>query len=522
MSFRVLLSLVVGFAVGIGIESVWNLNPYFAIWFLLLALVVALVWRRTSEACPTPCLVLISVFFLALALGQFRTELHENTFSDSLFSSVGKEVLISGEVTREPDQRSQLQMLTVEHGDTKIQVSTDKNLAVMYGDVVTVTGVLERPESFETDLGRVFDYASYLKAKGIEYTISFAEVEVVGKGEGNLFIAWLLTLKYSFMDQLDQVLIEPGGALADGLLLGLNQGLGDKLEEDFRRSGIIHIVVLSGYNIMLVVTFVMFLLSFFLRQKSRMIFGLMAIVSFALIVGLSATVVRASIMAALLLIAQTFGRSYDVLRSLLVAGLIMLIINPYLLLFDIGFQLSFMATLGLILALPWLETGKQPEVLTSVRGYVVATIATQIAVLPLLIYHIGQVSVVSVLVNVLVLPMVPVAMLGAFLSATVHYILPVIGIAFGSITQLSLSYIIKIAEWFSGLPFATIEFTAISPWWVLILYGLIGGGCWWFMKRGENGDLSLSDWKIIEEESLKNDADVPSASAPDSLPKMFR
>jgi competence protein ComEC len=274
-----------------------------------------------------------------------------------------------------------------------------------------------------------------------------------------------------------------------------------------------------------VVGFVMTILSFFVKARLRLVFGLAAIISFALIVGLSATVVRASIMAALLLVAQTFGRTYDVLRSLFVAGLVMIVINPDLLLFDIGFQLSFMATLGLIAALPWLDGGEQPELLLNVRGYVVATIATQIAVLPLLIYQIGQVSVVSVPVNVLVLPAVPFAMLGSFLAAVVNIVWPTGGLLLGYGSQLLLEYIMWVASWFAGLQFAAVELPAISAWWILGMYAVIGYLYWWLVWRVPSTADPLADWEIMDEAELKSktDSDREPVSKPvDELPKMFR
>jgi predicted membrane metal-binding protein len=156
-----------------------------------------------------------------------------------------------------------------------------------------------------------------------------------------------------------------------------------------------------------------------------------------------------------------------------------------------------------------------------VRGYIVATIATQIAVLPLLIYQIGQVSLVSVPVNVLVLPVVPVAMLGAFLSAVASYIFVPLGLAVGFITQLSLTYIISIAEWFSRLPFAVVEFSAVSPWWLLPMYGFMGVGYWYVVNRPPKIPDPLAGWEIVEESALQkqNPAGGAPTESASSVPK---
>lgn len=497
-----LLTLVIGFGLGIGTASVTVVGIYLPIWLLVMALTTAVWWRYEYKINPNSHAFILSLFLLATAFGILRIEHFETKFTDSLASLLGTELTFVGEVIKEPDRRSSVQMLTVRYQDTNIRVSTDRVAAVTYGDTVSVIGVLKQPEVFTTELGRSFNYVGYLRAKEIEYVVNFGDVTVVDGNQGNPLVAQLLRVKEHFMQQLDLVFTEPAGALADGLLLGLNQGLGDKLETDFRRSGIIHIVVLSGYNVMLVVTFVMFLLAFLLSPKWRLLAGLLAIVSFVLIVGPSATVLRAGIMASLLLVAQTFGRTYDVLRALLIAGFVMLFINPYLLLFDIGFQLSFMATLGLIAALPWFDAKAQPELLTSVRGYVVATVATQIAVLPLLMYHIGEVSLVAVAVNVLVLPVVPFAMLGAFLAALSNVLVPSIGLMIGFFTQQLLTYIIVVAEYFSSVPFATLQFPELSGWWVGVMYLLLGYGYWWLVWRQPVYQSALRGWHIVTEESI--------------------
>ena len=264
-------------------------------------------------------------------------------------------------------------------------------MSVGYGDVVTVSG-LRVPGKFTTELGRTFNYPGYLQAKGVQFVVSYAEIQVTEHGHGNFIIAWLLSAKHSFMRTLETIIPEPQVGLGEGLLLGVKQALGKDIENNFRRTGIIHIVVLwiqryarsdVFYDVLLSVPF----------SSQAVVAGVVAIVGFALLVGLSATVVRASIMASLLLFAQGFGRQYDVMRALFFAGAAMVFLNPYLLLYDIGFQLSFMATFGLLLVTPHFEstvvTGFQK---LRLADFFFATVVTQIAVLPLLLYHIGEVS----------------------------------------------------------------------------------------------------------------------------------
>lgn len=511
------------FMSGVAVATLLECNYVHVVWLCLLALITAVYRSRTSDRFVRSVLLVGTLCIVLFAIGILRTEWHERQFIPSdLQQLVGDDVTLMGIVSKEPDVRDRLQMLSLQYEDRQLLVSTDKSVNISYGDDLQVTGILEVPENFETDLGRIFNYQNYLKVKGIQYRISFAEVEVLSSDNKSIFVTTLLTIKHNFMDQLDQVLVEPAGSLADGLLLGVDKGLGDQLEEDFRKSGIIHIVVLSGYNVMLVVVFVMFTLSFFMRSKWKLLFGLLSILAFVLLVGMSATVVRAGVMASLLLIAQTLHRTYDVMRALLFAGFIMVLINPYILLYDIGFQLSFMATVGIILALPFFAHPEQPETIGfNLRGYIISTIATQLTVLPLLIYHIGEVSLVAVIVNVLVLPVVPIAMFLSFLVGVTHIFSPTLATVIGYPTQFVLEYVIYVAELFANIPFATMTLPEISVWWIGVLYAALAAGYYAVInpsvfRRNVN---DFSDWTIVEE--TENDTDNMPVSSTE-VPKIFR
>ena len=315
------------------------------------------------------------------------------------------------------------------------------------------------------------------------------------------------------------VIPEPQAGLGEGLLLGVKQALGDELEDAFRTAGIIHIVVLSGYNIMLVVAFVMQLLSLFLKPKWRLLVGLIVIVGFAVMVGLSATVVRASLMAALLLIAGTIGRTYQIVRALFFAGAVMIAFNPYLLLYDIGFQFSFMATLGLILVTPAFKLVSKKELFISkVREYALATLATQIMVLPLLLYYMGEVSLIAVAVNVIVLPAVPLAMLGTFLSGLIALVSIPLALPTAFITNIILGFIVTVALWSAALPFAALSVPVFPVAGVFILYGILAAVLWrrYFLVEEKN---ECSDWLVEEEKETGTTEGVVPVSEP---PVFFR
>lgn len=269
---------------------------------------------------------------------------------------------------------------------------------------------------------------------------------------------------------------------------------------------------------MLVVAFVLFILARGVSPRVQVVLGLMAISLFAVLVGLGATVVRASIMASFLLLLKDSGRSYNIVIGLMLAAVGMVLFNPYVLLFDIGFQLSFLATLGLILLAEPLS--KRLALLPNwigMRDFFVATLTTQLFVLPLLLYQIGAFSLVSVVVNVLVLPMVPVAMLLTFIVGIAGFISSTLSQYLGVLALLSLTYIIETARLFANVPYASMAVPSFSAWWVAVGYLIIGYATYRFIrsprKPVDTNMTKIAGWRIVAEdvykEELKNKKTAP-------------
>ena len=491
--------VTIAFASGVLFRSFYEVGLAEISFVVLIALVLVFCGRGFGHAPnnPTPrsirrrkkinLLCNISVLNITLVPSFFTIEYFE--------SRLNQEVAFTGVIAREPDERAVMTHLYVETDYGLVLVTTPRGEDWRYGDRVEVVGEIEKPEEFETDLGRTFNYRGYLLAKGVGYMTSFAEVERVSVNEGSAALSFIFKAKGIFIEKIESLIPEPEAGLSLGLLLGVKRALGEDLETDFRRTGIIHIVVLSGYNVMIVVTFILYVLGRLFGTKLSALFGIMGIIAFAVLVGFGATVIRASIMACLLLIMGLTGRVYLVLRGLFVAAALMIIWNPYSLAFDVGFQLSFLATLGLIVFSPYLQ--QKLEVLPEkigVREFVTATLATQLFVLPLLLYQIGEFSVVAVVVNVLVLPMVAVAMLLSFLTGVSAFVLPPLADLLAFLSYLSLTYIVHIAEWFSDLPLAAFTVPLFPFWFVPLGYGLIGLLIWWLNRKPD----PLSGWTIVE------------------------
>lgn len=478
---------VAGFAGGIALRSLFYFDIWFIALFALCAGALFFLWRiKRDRVSGRNTIALTALFLMALSLGALRmhgASLHKG--DTALLREVTRRVTAEGVVIREPDVREKATLLYVRldrlvHEDsveplsvaTTVLVTTDVYPDYSYGDRLLLTGLLALPEVFITDNGRTFDYRSYLSKDGVFYTLFFPEIQMVSQGEGNRVIQGLLKIKHTFLAPMERLIPAPQSSLLAGLLVGAKHSLGAAVQDDFRRAGLVHIIVLSGYNITIIADSVMRFFSLFFRRAFSLPLGALAIVAFALSVGGGATVVRASVMALLALLSQATRRRYDITRALTIAAVGMLVHNPMILLFDPSFQLSFLATFGLIVVAPLLTPHVRfiPE-RWKLREMVVATLATQLFVLPLLLYMTGVLPLLALPANLLVLPLVPLTMLVGFLTGVGGFVHDLIALPFAWISYGLLSYIIAVVRITASLPFAAFAVPAFSP---LVLIGAYG------------------------------------------------
>jgi competence protein ComEC len=407
--------------------------------------------------------LVVAVFGVCAALGLARYALLDIGTPYALASFEGQHATLAGTICAEPDRREKNTHLTLcvtqaneKAADGTVLIFADRLSKIAYGDRVHVEGTLTPPAPFETEFGRTFNYPKYLEAQGITETMSFAHIEKVGDGAGNALIAYLISFKRTVSDSIDRALMPPESGLALGLLLGEKQALGTELLRSFRNAGLIHIVVLSGYNISILIEALLWSLAF-LSIRPRALIALASIALFVLMVGPSATVLRAALMAALGLFARVTGRTYDIMRALLLSAVVIVLWNPLLFAYDPGFALSFLATLGLVLILPILETyAERIPSRFGAKEIALTTIATQLMVLPYLAYTMGSVSLVALIPNMLVLPAIPLAMLLSGFVGALGTFAPQLALLCGYLAQLVLTYVITLATFFGNLPFATV------------------------------------------------------------------
>ncbi len=423
-----------------------------------------------------------SAFILFLLLGialGIRGWLVFSAEESALLQFAGRTAVVKGVLVDDPDVRSTsvrilIDVLTL-NGDPlaggmsgKILAVLPRDTALQYGDKVSVRGLLEEPQSFETNTGRIFDYPGYLAARGIVLLMQRATLQDTQPG-GVGILRSLYALKHTFERALERVMQEPMASLMKGLLLGEKSGLPPTLTQAFIIAGLIHVVVLSGYNIGVVAEWTLRLFAFFLPRRFSLGAAAVVIVLFALMAGGGMATIRACLMGVIAILARYLNRPAAALRALGFAVIAMLLYNP-LVFFDVGFVLSVLATLGIIVLSPAVESKLLWIPASAVRSTAATTIAVQAFVLPALLYYTGVLSFVSVPVNIIALPFVPLAMLLGFIAGMLALIHPLVALLPALAADTLLRVIIWLTEFAASLPLAAAIVPAFPAWVVLAAY----------------------------------------------------
>ncbi len=320
---------------------------------------------------------------------------------------LGQKVEFSG-IIREAEQRLNSQKLVIEN----IQIITGRYPAFNYGDEIKVVGVIKKPEA---------EFVNYYKKEGIVGVAGFPEIELVSQGNGSPVKAALLRVKAFFESSFKKVLPFDQAVFMAGLTLGETAEFSDELKEKLRATGTSHLVALSGYNISVIIKTVLIILgSWWVTKRFSFWISSGMVLGFVVMTGAEASVVRAAMMGFLILLADQLHRVHYFRNAVAATALAMVVVNPHLLVFDIGFQLSFAALLGITYLQPWIEKKLKWQDRAgyfSWRKHLTTTTAAQIAVLPILLYHFGQFSPIGLFSNVLLLEFIPLTMgLGFFIG----------------------------------------------------------------------------------------------------------
>jgi competence protein ComEC len=404
----------------------------------------------------------------------------------------GKRVSVSGLVIVDPDQRANYTDLIVEvesvgHPDLNISlpyrgrilIRAPRSPYLRYGQKVRAVGRIQCPED-----NAGFSYRKFLARSDIYSLINSAEVQVLQTQQGNPIMHAIYSVRRHAWKTVKILFPEPEASLISGILLGIESEIPADLMEDFNNTGTSHIIVISGFNITIIAAIS---ISVFGRLFGRIAGSFVAAFTigiYTILVGADPAVTRAGIMGGISLLAFFIGRQPMALASLSAATIIMTLINP-LSLWDIGFQLSFAATLGLVVyAQPFklafiriasrlVSVRKANRFAQAVSEVVLYTLAAQITTIPLILYYFQRFPLFSVIANPLILPLQPPLMISSGMATFGGMIWIPLGkpLAWGAWLFSTLT--IRIVEIIAAFPMASIHINHFGPFHLAGYYLLL-------------------------------------------------
>lgn len=398
----------------------------------------------------------------AFGAGRFLLAMPDFNTSDlAFYRDLPKDLMVDGIVTTEVDARSDSQYLIISSLNLtymdgvfpvrgKLLVKARRYPEFAYGDLVKINAKLVSPPIFDK-----FNYSDLLAKNDVFVTAYNPKIYLLERGHGEFFWTFVYKIKIFFSERINALYSEPEASLIAGLLLGLRKTIPQAVLNDFSSAGLTHILAISGYNVTLMITIFGLLFVRFSR-KGRfwgMFSGIMLLVLFT---GFSASVIRAGLMGFFVLLATLSGRKSNGLLMLFLSAFVMTMLNPRILISDLSFQLSFLATLGLILCLPFIEKylQKLPDFLQNGLG---VTLAAQVFTTPLILYKFGRFSLIAPIANVLFLPLIPAIMFFSFIGTVLSLIFWPLGAIFNAVAWIFLKIMLFGVHFVANLPFASLE-----------------------------------------------------------------
>jgi len=392
----------------------------------------------------------------------------------------------SGIIVAEPKIKDKYQEIIFkpDNNNFSILIQESKYQEYFYGDELRLACQLEIPKNKEDS---DFDYQSYLAKDDIFYLCKKPQIEDPSasgrKNSGNKFYSTIVKIKNKFSANIFALISSPESGLLEGLIIGGNDKLSKEVQDNFSRAGMTHIVAVSGYNITIVAQYLMLLGIFLgLWRRQAFWFAVLGIWIFILMTGFPSSAIRAGAMGTLLLWAMKNGRLANAQNAILCSAVVMLIWNPLLLRYDVGFQLSFLATIGIVYSYPLIENytrerlQKFPETVSFLAEILFLSLSAQIFVLPIILFNFQKLSVISPLANILILPILPITMLLGFLTVAASFIFHPLAIFFSWLAYIPLRYEILTINYLANLKYSFLEISlswiGVVAWYV-ILMGLV-------------------------------------------------
>lgn len=353
--------------------------------------------------------------------------------------------------------------------------SKNSSFKLKYGDKIEFYLEYEKPSTARNYMG--FDYSNYLKTKKIFGTVNLKEedVEIISHDNSNIILRKIYELRNLMKTKIEKLLPKETSGLCLGMLIGETSGIEENMQENFRDSNLSHILAVSGANVSYIIVSITYIFNkMCLRKRLSKIISIILLILFMLLTGCTSSVNRACIMAILMLIAELLYRKSDVYNNLAISALILLIINPYSLL-DIGFQLSYMGTIGIVFLHD--KIGSFIKINNKIVKYffemIVVTTCANLAIIPIMMFHFNTISLTFYFSNIIVGPILGIVVIIGFIMFFISLIFTPISRLITIVLNLMLKFIIKIAEITANMPFSKITIITPSFFFIIVWYLII-------------------------------------------------
>ena len=468
---KIFLFLSLSFISAIALRSFFEISLMAVSFLLALAISIFVVFYKNKIA------AIVAFCFLFFSGGIFLLDCKLQKIENVPLA--GKKISENAIIVREPELKDDYQKIIAELKDDneKILINTSLYPEYFYGDQIQISCVLKIPENKED-----FDYKMYLAKDGIKYICDKAKIKKISNRNGNRFYASILKIKNSLAENISKALVQPEASLANGMLFGGNVGMSKEIQQSFSRTGLTHVIAVSGYNVTIIAEYlVLFGIFLGLWRNQSLWLAIFGIFLFVLMIGLPSSAVRAGVMGAVLIWAMKNGRLSNSFNAVVFSAIVMLAFNPMLFRYDIGFQLSFLATLGIVIFSPLAEkiSFKKFDIL-GLSEIIFLSVCAQIFVLPIIMYYFKAISLISLLANVLILPIIPISMLLSFLAAVFGVFLTPSFNIFAWLAYLPLYYEIETIKFLSGFSWASKNVSDFGPIFIIIYYLILGVGIYFF------------------------------------------
>ncbi|PLX26885.1 hypothetical protein C0583_05540 [Candidatus Parcubacteria bacterium] len=467
------------FVVSIGLASFFpfiaGVSEFIYFSVLIISVVLLIICKRK----------IYFLFLVFLFLGLWRYSLSLPLIDESHIASInGQNVVVKGVIVSDVVSKDSHQNFELELKDYngKIMVYANAFPVLSYGDEIAFRCEFAKPEPFDG-----FNYDRYLARLQI-YSICFYPdgIQLLSKDNGNIILTKIFIYKNSLAKKIEKGLDFDTSQLARAMLLGESKNMNEELRNSFSRTGLSHIVAISGLHIGIIAGIIAWILfKIGLSRNKIFYFSQIILWVYIVLVGMPASAMRAGLMVGLFVFAIKLGRFSQVDRILIFSACVLLLVNPRLLRDDIGFQLSFVCVLGIIYLYPLVNKLLIYFDVTNkfkIRDLLNVSLSAQIVSLPIVSYYFEIISVFSVVANILVIWLLPFLLCVLIIALLV----PFFGQIFFFVAQVLIDFIITVSQIVGTLPFSSIEYK-FNIIFIIIFYSFLA----WIILASKKGKILI-------------------------------